>query len=350
MHDNVYQRVEQLMSQRRFDEAILFLKNHLTDHPEDYTSIFLLSNVYLAKGDGAMAKTLIYQLNEISPDNPQLLQMLAEIDIQNELYADAEEKIQMLIQEYPNNPDLFAMLARMKFMQRNYDKSLFYAETALSLDPEHTSALNIRLTTSSLLGKSEISEATIAEALQQNPDSPGTIANQAMHMLRQGNVIDSLERSKYALSLDPNNELAKYVMAEAMKSKFWPYKLFFILQQKMALLSGNQAWLVIIGGYIGLRLLSRAAEKNPSLQPFLYPLIFLVALLFLSTWILTPLMNAYLLTNKYGKYLLDVEDKKMAQFTIGTIAISLLCLLLYFLTNISVFFLAALLFSSILFL
>ena len=332
-HNAINQRVQVLVSQSRYPEAIGFLKDHLTQFPSDLQSMMMLANIYILNEDKEEAKQLLFHLNEVVPNEPAILEMMAELDIQNEYFGGAEQKLEMLLQQNPEDAQLYVMMARLKFAQNNYDKALEFAELALEIDPENLNALNLKLITSSLLGQKDLSESAISEAMQRDPNNPGTIANKALHALRQGHVIAALEEARHALSIDPNNEMARYVMAEAMKSKFWPYKMMFIFHQKMARMTSTQSWGIIIGGYILLQLLSRAAENNKALQPFFYPLIFLIISFFLATWILTPLMNAYLLTNKYGKYLLDDDDTKMAKLTIGTIGISLIFVLIIIVTG-----------------
>ena len=71
---------------------------------------------------------------------------------------------------------------------------------------------------------------------------------------------------------------------------------------------------VIIGFFIGFRLLRALAASNESLRPFLTPIIILLALIMFSTWIITPVSNLFLRFNKYGKHLLGKYEKISANF------------------------------------
>ena len=71
------------------------------------------------------------------------------------------------------------------------------------------------------------------------------------------------------------------------------------------------------------------AEKYAGLQPFLIPEIVLIALFFISTWIFSPLMNLYLLTNPFGKLTLDEDQKQSARLVGISLLISLTSILIF---------------------
>jgi hypothetical protein len=82
-------------------------------------------------------------------------------------------------------------------------------------------------------------------------------------------------------------------------------------------------WLFIIGFYLGTRAISYAAETVPALEPFLTPIVVLLALIALSTWIIGPLSKLLFSFNKYAKFLLNKKEKQAVIFTAVCILISL---------------------------
>jgi len=188
-------------------------------------------------------------------------------------------------------------------------------------------------------------DQTISDALHLNPENASTIANHGMQLLRQGKVNEALDRLSYALSLDPTNNLARYAMGEAMKNKFWPYKMFFKYGQFAAKLSGKSSWTFIIGAYIVYQILNWLADKNEILRPFLTPVIYIILGLFLLTWVMDPLMNLYLLSNKYGRLLLDADDKKMAKLCGVSLSVAIISLALHFYLGTPPFLMCALAFG-----
>ena len=237
---------------------------------------------------------------------------------------------------YPLEAGSFLKMASVKLQQRNYDRALEAANQALALDPENIDALNLKIMIGGLLGYEDTQQA-IEEALHIDPESASTIANHGMQLLREGKVQQALERLKYALSLDPTNSLARYAMAQALKARFWPYRMFLKYGEFSARLSGQSSWAIIIGAYVVYRILAKIANEYEALAPFLYPIIILIASLFLLTWILEPLMNLYLLSNPYGRLLLDDDEKKMARYTGGSLGVALLSFALYFALSLETF-------------
>ena len=120
-------------------------------------------------------------------------------------------------------------------------------------------------------------------------------------------------------------------MLEALKARFWPYRMYFKYKEAMAKLSGGANFGIMIGLWFGVNYLNRLASQQPDLAPFLMPLVYFMVALFLLTWIIDPIMNFYLLTNQYGRLLLDKEDKLMASLVGGSLGLAALCLLGYLL-------------------
>ncbi|MEO1627619.1 MAG: hypothetical protein AAFV25_20880, partial [Bacteroidota bacterium] len=78
------------------------------------------------------------------------------------------------------------------------------------------------------------------------------------------------------------------------------------------------------------QIVDHLVNKYEALAPYLTPLVWLIGGLFLLTWILDPLMNLYLLSNPYGRLLLDEDSKKMAQFCGLSFGMGLLGFALHF--------------------
>jgi len=342
------QRIQLLFSQNRYKEAEQFLKELLSNYPEFEYGQYLLAISQTNQGKHQEAYELVMMMCENNPGALEYLELKAEIEIASNRLELAENTINHLIASDAEDEDYFFLLARVKYAQRYYDKALENTRLALALNPDHLGALNLNLTINSQLGNVESARHSVKEALQRNPENPYTIANHGLSLLNEGEVGQALEKFQEALSLNPNNDIAQYGMQEALKSKFWPYKMLYKYALLLGRLSGKNIWVFIIGSYIGFRFLSVIARNNPGLQPILNPLLIVIALLFLSTWILDPLMNVYLLTNKYGRFLLSDEAKVSAQYSALTIAIGIGFGIAFYFVRLELFFLAMLFFFAML--
>ena len=309
MNKGFLQRVEILFQQSRFEEAKVLLHDYLEEHPGDLRAQYLLAASLLNAGNKKEGRKMTEQLLAQDAESPVFLALATEVELAEEMYEAADSLAGQLIRMEPESAGAHVLQARAKLGQRNYDRAYASIETALSHDPEDVQALNLKITLSGLLGHDTTRE-TIDEALQISPDDPHTIANQGYQLVREGKVTEALERLKYALSLNPSNQLARFAMMEALKARFWPYRMYFKYKEKMSKLSGGGSWAFIIGIYIVYNLVRRAAAEHPAL----WPIVYVLAGLFILTWVMDPLMNLYLLSNKYGRMLLDDDDKTMAKF------------------------------------
>jgi hypothetical protein len=76
----------------------------------------------------------------------------------------------------------------------------------------------------------------------------------------------------------------------------------------MSRLSSRAQWGVILGGYVGNRLLSGLARSNPDLAPWLLPARILYVAFALLTWTADPLFNLLLRLNRFGRLALSRQQ------------------------------------------
>jgi len=341
MDGGTRQRIDLLFSQSRFTEAKDFLREYLATDPNSFEGKYYYTVALVNNGDKEESRIYGDELLAAYPDVPIVIALSADIDIIDEKYNKANSKIDILIEMDPEDSDAFLLRARAKLSENNYDRALEAANKALELDPENLQAYNLKIMVQGILG-TEDNKISVKEALELDPENPYTIANHAHNLLRQGKVKEALERSKEALSKDPNNNLARMVMSESLKSRFWPYRMLMKYGEMSARLSGKGSWGVIIGAYVLLQVFNRLSKSYPAF----IPLVYLIIALFISTWLLDPIMNLYLTFNKYGKLLLDEIEKKMSYYVGFSLLLAIASAILYFILGNDHLSLAALVFIS----
>ena len=324
-------KVDLLLKQNRAQDAIRLLRNHLSQHPEDVKSQLQLSLALYLNHELRESREMAEALLAEHPMEFGIVNLLAEIDLTEEKYSEAESKSKYLLELDPENPHFHLLVARIKEAQRFYDSAIQHLNKALELDPGHVDALNFKAVIAERVGNDQEVASSIRELLALDPDNPTSIANHGLQLLNQGNVEGALTRFQEALALQASNPLARHGMQEALKSKFWIYRMFFHYKKFISKLSGQQAWIFIIGSYIGYRLLAAAAANSEGiLKTLLTLIVILIAATFLLSWVINPLMNLFLWTNKFGKVLLDKEAKIMAKYTGISLALSLSFIMAYF--------------------
>ncbi len=323
-------KIDILLQQERYVEAEKILSGMLSEDPNSVLTLTLMGEVKLQQDEYDEADTLVDNAIGISPDNGDLYYLKSRIAIHRNKLSEAEDWIKRSIEIDAFDADYFAVLASIKLGRKQFDAALENANTALEIDAENITALNIRSTALVKLDRSEESFQTIEGALREDPNNPYTHANYGWGLLEKGEHEKSLVHFKEALSIDPNYDYAQAGLMEALKAKNPVYRLFLKYMFFMSKLTANYQWGVIIGFYMGFRLIRIVARNNESLQPYLYPLLFALAILAFSTWVLGPISNLFLRFNKYGQLLLDKKEKMSSNFVALGLALFLLGVILYF--------------------
>ncbi len=346
MNQNMLQRVQLLLAQGRIEEAQKQLMSYLQDDPSSEFGRYMMAYILFFKGSSRESEQILLQLQSEDPENTGYLALLAEINLKEEEYEAAEAKTDFLLQIAPDEVRFHNLKSRLKFAQRYYDGALKYANSALTIDPENLEALNQKALLAGILGDKNVATNTVLEALEKSPEDPYTIANHGHQLLAQGKVKEALERLSEALRLNPTNSLARYAMQEALKSRFWPYRLFYMYIRFMGRLTARGSWTVIVGAYIIYQAILWLGQTYEALAPFLMPIAYVLVAFFLLSWIISPLMNLYLLTNNYGRLLLDDEEKKMAKLTGLSLILATLSFCIWYFLGIEIFMFAALFFVA----
>lgn len=237
---------------------------------------------------------------------------------------EAESLVNTAIGLNPVEADYKALLSSIYLRKKEWQKALDTANEGLACEADNINCLNARATALVKLDNKEAAYETIKEALYFDPEDSRTHSNLGWGLLEKGSHKESLEHFRQALKINPNNDYAKAGMVEALKARYWPYRMFLKYAFWIGNMKPGMQWAVIIGFYIGARLLGTLAESFPVIQPFVFPIILLYSLFALTTWIIRPLSNLFLRLNVYGKYALDKEEIKCSTL----VGISLLASLL----------------------
>ncbi|MFT7427987.1 MAG: tetratricopeptide (TPR) repeat protein [Nonlabens sp.] len=323
MTEALYERAYLLYQQRRYSQSEDILNQALTQDPNSISCLHLLAEVNLAQGDPKKAKHFIDIAIGLSPSMAQLYATKARIMLDVERYDEAEELLKEAISLNAQEPQNYAMLAHVSLSRKRYKEAEQLAEKALSLDPANLLALNVKSTSQLKQNKRAASEETLKGALGENPEDSYTHTNYGWNKLEIGDHKAALEHFKEALRYDPNNSYAQAGMMQALQAQYFIYRWFLKYQFWLGNMGAKYQWFFIIGFYLGTRAISYVAETVPVLEPFLTPVVVLLALIALSTWVIGPLSQLLFSFNKYAKFLLSVKEKQAVVFTAVCILISL---------------------------
>src|SRR5204863_7764085 len=130
--------------------------------------------------------------------------------------------------------------------------------------------------------------ATIDATLAKNPENALTHANQGWTFLERGDPKKALHHFREALRLDPENEWARQGIVEALKARNIIYAVMLKYFLWMSRFSSRGQWFIILGAYIGNRVLGAVAAANPKLAPWIIPVRILYVCFALMTWMASP--------------------------------------------------------------
>jgi tetratricopeptide (TPR) repeat protein len=323
-------KVSILLNQQKYAEAGQILKDLLAQDPNNIHYLSLLAEVHLQQDQYDAANKLIDNAIGLGPDEPHLFYIKSRIALQQDKYDEAELHLQQSIALDPYDANYFALWANIKLSRKKYSEALELADKALEIDPENLLGLNTRSTALLKLDRKDESFLTIEGALREDPNNAYTHANYGWSLLEKGDHKKALTHFKEALKQNPNYSYAQSGMVEALKASNPIYRLFLKYAFWINNLTAKYQWGVIIGIYVAHRLLKTVADSNPAIEPFLKPVVIAITVIALSTWIITPVSNLFLRFNKYGKFLLDKEQKISSNFVGIGLLTAIIGVILYY--------------------
>ncbi|MCI0388463.1 MAG: tetratricopeptide repeat protein [Acidobacteria bacterium] len=288
------ERARLLIQQSRYELATKELQKALAADPDDPIAHALMAVCLAEQKKFDQAYGEARQASTLAPELPYAQYVLAYVRYRQDFLPEAEQAINNAIQLDSWDADHFALLAQIKFQQRKWRDALEAAEKGLEIEAEHLACANLRAMALNRLGREDEAGQALEDALAQDPENALTHANQGWTALQRGEAKKALEHFRESLRLDPTNDWARSGMIEALKARYFVYRLMLKYHFFMSRLSGRAQWFVLIGLYFVAKIV-----------PFLFiPYLIFV---FLS-WTSDPLSNLMLRLNLYGRMLLTKAE------------------------------------------
>jgi tetratricopeptide (TPR) repeat protein len=288
------ERARLLIQQSRYEFAAKELQKALAADPLDPIAHALMAVCLAEQEKFDRAYDEARQAATLAPDLPYAQYVLAYVRYKQDFLPEAEQAVNNAIRLDPWDADHFALLAQIKFQQKRWRDALEAAESGLEIEAEHLSCANWRAMALNQLGREDEAERALEDAIAQDPENALTHANQGWTALQRGEAQKALEHFRESLRLDPTSEWAQSGMVEALKARYFVYRLMLKYNFFMSRLSGRSQWFVLIGVYLVAKIV-----------PFLFiPYLIFV---FLS-WTSDALSNLLLRLNHYGRLLLTKEQ------------------------------------------
>lgn len=304
------QRARLLMEQHRESLAAEQLRAVLAQEPDLAEAHGLLALCLLQDKDQWHEATReAQQAVGLAPDDPFAHYVLAVTFEKRNRFEEALASIDAALQLNPEDADCFGLKSSILMQMRRWADALRAAEQGLALDAENETCGGLRTMALDRLGNRAASVQQADQNVANNPDSSYAHATRGWALLQQGRHREAADAFREALRLEPTNEMARVGMIQALNSQYLVFRLVFRFYSFLGRLSGSMQWIVIIGLFVGMRLLRGLANANPAWKPYIIPISGLYMAFCLFSWIATPLFNTFLRFHPFGKFLLSRQEK-----------------------------------------
>lgn len=335
------QRGIMLFQQGRTDQAEEELRLALAQESDDAMGHAVLALCLTHNGKFNEALEESRQAIHLAPSDPFMMFAYSQVLYSRNQFKEAKAAIQSAIEMDPFDSRYFAMLAQTEFALSNWQACLAASEEGLAIDPEDVECTNLRAMAQVKLGKAVDAASTLDAALQRAPEDATSHANMGWSLLERNEPQKAMEHFREALRLEPEMEWARRGIVEAMKARFFLYRMMLNWFLWMNKLQQRAQFGIIIGAYIGFQVLSSVARNNPQLAVFLQPIIYLYLVFAVMTWISAPLFNLVLRTSRFGRLALSEEETKTSNRMAICLVSAVAMLVTYFATSDGAFLLAA---------
>ncbi len=303
-------RAIHLIDASRYDLAETELRKALAQDPEDFYAHAYMGfcQYHLDNHDQALMSA--QKAITLLPDHPFGHYVSGLIKLHLDNYKEAKSSFQEAIRLNPSEAEFHGILGRLYLETEQYASGLEHANKGLALDPQNMTCKNCRAGALTRLGRMDEAQRTIEGALKDDPENDHTFANLGWTCLHQGQHKKALEHFKEALRLNPDNEMARNGMINALKAKFLIYKLLLMFYLWMSRLNPKVRTGIIVGAVVLMRVLRTATRQVPDLKPFIAPVIFLYLGFVYLTWTGNHFFNTMLRFNKFGRCVLNARERR----------------------------------------
>ena len=297
-----------LFQQHRYAEAEKLLRSAIAENPEDPEAYALLA---LALGEQKLAKEALDAARRAVQLGPEYAMghyaasyALREL----ERYDQALQAIREALRLDSENVHFYAALSSLHLARSEWKPALAAAEAGLDLDSEDETCLNLRSIALTNLGRRAEAAVAIDASLANNPENPVTHANQGWAHLHAGKYNEALEHFREALRLDPSSRWARAGIVEALRARNPLYGLLLRYFLWMMRLGPRVQFAVIIGAWLGIRLLAGVRFSNPELAPYINIALYAYNAFAYLSWSAQPLFDLLLRLDPHGRMVLDEEQ------------------------------------------
>lgn len=316
-----------LIEQRRYKDALDFLKKGIAEDPHDPYNLYLLALCQVnIPSENKHALATIEQALAINAEDAHFYALKASILIDRDKFKQATQTAEIAIQINPSNPEGHVEKSRALMAMTKWKPAEESIRKALELDPDNQRANNILATILRFRNKKDEFHEHSAQLLRKNPDDSYSHANTGWAALEQ----NDLKKAKYhfleALRINPGYDYAREGILETFKAQSPLYRLYLQYCFTLAKIQRKGQIAIIIGLLVLVRILRHAFSG--SFQSVGTVIVILYFVFVLWSWVARGMGNFFLLFNNFARHALLPKERIEAIMVGSTILMGAVSLIL----------------------
>jgi tetratricopeptide (TPR) repeat protein len=280
-------RIEKLIELGRFREAEQQLAIAFQEDPDQADLKLLAAKLQYVKKDFRQALDIVQNCLAESPHDEDALTLRFRIQESMELYAEAEQDIITLLQQYPQKGSYWASYALLLLKTGHTEKAFRLAEEAMRLDPEDSHCALVYCIVHLVQGSGKKIEAELEQLVRKNPDYEPTLYLVINKLAQSHKTKEAFALARHMVRLNPGDEDVVKQAKDLALHNHWSMKPFWIFN-RFGWLGSAGLWLAFV---VIIGMLEKSEAKNSS------------AILFISmgyvgfcvaSWVWPPLLKKWI--------------------------------------------------------
>ena len=330
--DQKLQLAVHLRMSHRHQEAIAMLKEVIGADPSCAGAFYQLAITQIVMDE--RPKIVLETIDRgiaIEPEDSDFhalrAQVLSDMSKSKEAHAAADEASRL----DPDNEGAHLAKAHAYMGERRWAQAEEVLKSVLELDADNAAAGNLLAHVQRMQNKMADTASTIQQLLGENPESPHAHFNAGWAALQKGDHRAANQHFCEALRLDPSFDGARAGLLESFKARNPLYRGYLSYCTFMQKFTGATQWIMIIGFYIGYRVIRGAVA---TVSPLAATGVMVVYLLFvLWVWLASGIGNGLILLDRYAKHALRRNECWEGIFVGGGLLLGLALVLTGILTE-----------------
>ena len=311
----------------RYSDAEQRFKDALASEPDSDALLGLLAHSVHAQDDREKeALEIIDRAIAVEPNEADHHTMRAFILNSLARPRDAVTAARLAQSLDPHSAQCLAAQAQSHILMKDWTDAERAAREALAINPDYSTAANLLAESLRNQGRDVENRAQIAGMLERDPENAYTHHSAGWAALQRGDHRAAETHFREALRLSPGLEGSRQGLLASFRSRSPFYSGYLRYCLWMGRLKEKSQWAVILGFYVGFRLLRAAAKTvSPTLALAIGAL---YLLLVLWAFVANPVGNFILLFDRFARYALKRNEAIEAAIAGGSVVVglALLCM------------------------